>query len=138
MRIGILLVLAALALPLAHAQQALPAGPDGFAFAGEWDCKGQFINGKPHHSHDSAEPVLGGAWLHYDSERKQLQVKKDSKEYTVDIAPGTSHWVGYTTFHQGIVKNDELLVERDIVLSGSGFPKTEGKERQYILLNAAP
>ncbi|WP_158751113.1 hypothetical protein [Acidobacterium sp. S8] len=47
----------------ASAQTAFPVGPNGFTFSGEWDCKGQFINGKPHHSHYSAEPVLGGAWL---------------------------------------------------------------------------
>ena len=78
----------------------------------------------------------GDGW--YDSERKQVQVKKDGKEYTADITPGTSHWTGYTTFHQGIVKSDELLVERDVTLSAADFPKTTAKERQYILLNAAP
>jgi len=79
----------------------------------------------------------GEGW--YDSDRKQLQVKKDGKEYTVDITtPGTSHWQGYTTFHQGIVKSDELLVERDVVLSAADFPSTKATERQYILLNAAP
>jgi hypothetical protein len=78
----------------------------------------------------------GDGW--YDSDSKQLKVKKDGKEYTVDVSPGTSHWLGYTTFHQGIVKNDELLVERDVTLSAADFPKLTGKERQYILLNAAP
>jgi hypothetical protein len=78
----------------------------------------------------------GEGW--YDSERKQVQVKKDGKDYTVDITPGISHWVGYTTFQHGVVRSDELLVDRDISLSAADFPRTEAKERQYILLNAAP
>ena len=50
------------------AQTPLPAAPNGFTFTGEWDCKGQFINGKPHHSHYSAGQVLGGAWLQLSEE----------------------------------------------------------------------
>jgi hypothetical protein len=74
----------------------------------------------------------------YDNDKKQVQVKKDGREYTVDVAPGNSHWIGYTTFRQGIVVSDELMVERDVILSAPHFPRTEAKERQYILLNAAP
>jgi hypothetical protein len=74
----------------------------------------------------------------YDNDKKQIQIKKDSKEYTASIIPGDSHWTGFTTFHQGIVKNDELLVERDVTLSIAGLSNIKAKERQYILLNAAP
>lgn len=65
MRIRFLLLFAALLLAEHQtiAQQSFPTGPDNFSFLGEWDCTGQFINGKPHHSHYSAGSVLGGAWL---------------------------------------------------------------------------
>lgn len=65
MCIWVPLLFAALALPehQAIAQPSFPAGPGNFSFLGEWDCEGQFINGKPHHSHYSVASVLGGAWL---------------------------------------------------------------------------
>jgi hypothetical protein len=74
----------------------------------------------------------------YGNDKKQVQMKKGGRECTVDVAPGRSHWIGYTTFRQGLVKSDELMVERDVTLSAADFPKTPAKERQYILLNAAP
>jgi hypothetical protein len=74
----------------------------------------------------------------YENDKKQIQVKKNGREYVVDVAPGRSHWIGYTTFRQGIVVSDELMVERSVILSASHFPRTEAKERQYILLDAAP
>ena len=66
MRIKLLAVLTAFIVfghPAFSQQTPLPPGPGGFTFTGEWDCTGQFINGKPHHSHYSGEAVLGGAWL---------------------------------------------------------------------------
>ncbi|HEX3437639.1 MAG TPA: hypothetical protein VHT24_12790 [Pseudacidobacterium sp.] len=48
---------------IARGQQSFPAGPHAFTFIGEWDCKGQFVNGAAHRSHYTGEPVLGGAWL---------------------------------------------------------------------------
>ena len=66
MRATILAVCSALVF-CAHysirAQDAFPAGPNHFSFIGNWDCKGQFINGKTHHSHYTVQTVLGGAWL---------------------------------------------------------------------------
>ena len=61
--VHLLSVLVALSGYQSSAQPSLPAGPNGFTFIGEWECKGQFLNGKPHESHYSAEQVLGDSWL---------------------------------------------------------------------------
>ncbi len=62
----------------------------------------------------------------------------DSVQHPVSVAPGPSHWVGYTTFRNGVVMSDELLVQRPVVVTSAGGDRVPGIERQYILLNAMP
>jgi hypothetical protein len=71
-------------------------------------------------------------------DKKQIQVSKDGKSYLVDVAPGRSHWVGYTRFREGVVISDELLVERPVTLTSKELGSLLARERQYILLNASP
>ena len=73
----------------------------------------------------------------YDNDMKQLNVTKDSKVVRMDVSPGRSHWVGYTTFKNGLVISDELMVKRSVTLT-SGDLKFTADQREYILLNAMP
>lgn len=74
----------------------------------------------------------------FADEKKQIPVTKDGKTYTVDVVPGSAHWNGYTTFREGVVISDELLVERSVTLSSTELGRIPAVERQYILLNAMP
>jgi hypothetical protein len=74
----------------------------------------------------------------YDGDRKQVEIiTKDKNKVMMNLTPGTSHWSGYTTFKDGIVMADELLVTRAISLSSDSLHFT-GNQREYILLNAMP
>jgi len=73
----------------------------------------------------------------YDNDAKQLTVTKDGKTLKMDVAPGSSHWIGYTTFKNGLVISDELMTTRALVLT-SGDMKFDARQREYILLNAMP
>lgn len=55
-----------------------------------------------------------------------------------DVTPGISHWKGYTTFVEGIVFSDELLVTRDDILHGKEGKTVSVAGRRIMLLNAAP
>jgi hypothetical protein len=55
----------------------------------------------------------------------------------MDVTPCTAHWIGYTTFKNGVILNDELLVSRPVILSNDSLYFI-AKEREYILLNAMP
>ena len=55
----------------------------------------------------------------------------------MNITPGTATWTGYTTFKNGIVMADELLVTRPVTLTTDSLHFT-ASEREYILLNAMP
>jgi hypothetical protein len=69
---------------------------------------------------------------------KQIKVRRDGKEYTVDVAPGTAHWVGYTVFQHGVTMSDELLETRNMTLSSKDFGTATIEERQFTLLNQSP
>ncbi|HEY6305854.1 MAG TPA: hypothetical protein VI488_05255 [Candidatus Angelobacter sp.] len=75
---------------------------------------------------------------YFADDKKQIQVSKDGKSYLVDVAPGRSHWVGYTRFREGVVISDELVVERPVTLTSKELGSLPALERQYILLNASP
>jgi hypothetical protein len=74
----------------------------------------------------------------FDNDSKQVHLTKDGKSYVADVSPGRSQWRGYTTFREGIVMSDELLVERPVTLTSKELGSIAGTERQYILLNAMP
>jgi hypothetical protein len=74
----------------------------------------------------------------FADEKKQIPVAKDGKAYTVDVVPGPSKWTGYTTFREGIVISDELLVERSVSLVSAELGTIPASQREYILLNAMP
>jgi hypothetical protein len=74
----------------------------------------------------------------FDNDAKQVHVTKEGKNYVADMSPGKSHWIGYTTFREGIVMSDELLVERPVTLSSKELGSLAGTEREYILLNEMP
>jgi hypothetical protein len=75
----------------------------------------------------------------YDSDYKQITITtKDGKKIKADVTPGQSHWTGYTTFKNGLVMSDELLVTRPITLTADGGINFKAQEREYILLNNMP
>lgn len=74
----------------------------------------------------------------FDGDKKQMKVKKDGKEFTVDVMPGTTHWVGYSVFREGLTVSDELLETRSLTISSKDFGTSTISERQFTLLNQAP
>jgi hypothetical protein len=74
----------------------------------------------------------------FDHDAKQVQLTKGGQAYPADVSPGQAHWIGYTTFREGIVLSDELLVERPVTLTTKELGVLPGTEREYILLNAMP
>jgi hypothetical protein len=74
----------------------------------------------------------------FDNDSKQVPIVKDGKPYNVDVVPGHSHWIGYTTVREGVILSDELLVTRPVTLSSREVGTLPAVERQYILLNAMP
>jgi len=74
----------------------------------------------------------------FDNDMHQLMVTtKDGKTVKMDITPGDSHWTGYTTFKNGLVISDELVVTRPVTLTSDGL-KFTASQREYILLNEMP
>jgi hypothetical protein len=74
----------------------------------------------------------------FEGDGKPVQLTKEGKTYAADVNPGRSHWKGYTTFREGIVISDELLVERPVTMSAKEIDGIAGTQREYILLNAMP
>jgi hypothetical protein len=74
---------------------------------------------------------------YYDHDLKEIDIEKDGKTLHVQVLPGQSHWKGHTTFKNGLVISDELMVIRPVTLI-SGNEKFEANEREYILLNEMP
>jgi len=102
---------------LARAQKAapLPVFPDGFQFAGNWDCDGAFGNGKAHKSTYTAAVILNGKWLElgeqdvepatgylakyligYDPQQKQL-VEFDANNF------GAATYASPEGWHDGVL-----------------------------------
>jgi hypothetical protein len=74
----------------------------------------------------------------FDNDLQQINITtKDAKKLKATVAPGPAHWTGYTTFKNGVVLNDELLVSRTVTLSADSL-HFKGYQREYILLNAMP
>ena len=73
----------------------------------------------------------------YDNDSKQISINKDGKPVKMGVTPGTTHWIGYTTFQNGLVISDELLATRDVTLTSDAI-KFNAQQREYILLNAMP
>lgn len=78
----------------------------------------------------------GAGW--FDSDPKQIHITRGDQKFTADVAPGNARWSGFTTFRQGVVISDELLVERPVKLSATDLGTLNGMQREYILLNAMP
>ncbi|MEP6613988.1 MAG: hypothetical protein ABJA76_18930 [Mucilaginibacter sp.] len=80
----------------------------------------------------------GNSEGYFDHDMKQLEVTlKDGKKVKMNLTPGTATWTGYTTFKNGIVLADELLVTRPVTLTTDSLHFT-ASQREYILLNAMP
>lgn len=72
------------------------------------------------------------------NEQKQVHITRAGKTYLVDVVPGVARWRGYTTFLEGFVQSDELVMERSVKLVSAEIGELDASERIYILLNAMP
>src|SRR6185503_6839544 len=79
----------------------------------------------------------GSAQGFCDNDAKQMSISKNGTTIKVAVNPGVSHWIGYTTFKDGLVISDELMVTRQVTLTADNL-KLDASEREYILLNAMP
>lgn len=73
----------------------------------------------------------------YDNDQHQIHVVKNGRPCLLSVTPGTTHWIGYTTFKDGLVIADELLSTRAVTLSNDSL-RFAAQEREYILLNEMP
>jgi len=80
----------------------------------------------------------GTATGFFAGESHQVTLTKNGTKVTLDVTPGQAHWSGYTTFRQGIVLSDELLVVRTDKLHSKSTGTVDATRRRYMLLNAAP
>jgi hypothetical protein len=74
----------------------------------------------------------------FEDDPKEIKIKQHGKEYTVAVAPGATHWVGFTVFRRGLTVSDELLETRLLTISSAEFGSAQITERQFTLLNEAP
>lgn len=72
------------------------------------------------------------------NEQKQVHITRAGKTYLVDVVPGVARWRGYTTFLEGFVQSDELVMERPVKLVSAELGELDASERIYMLLNAMP
>ena len=70
----------------------------------------------------------------FADDQAEMEVVNNRKRVRVKITPGLNHWVGYTTFKNGIVISDELVVTRQLTLTNDTITFS-ANQRQYILLN---
>lgn len=66
------------------------------------------------------------------------KIQRDGRTYAVELTPGPSHWKGYTTFKEGFVQSDELIMERPVTLASKELGTLHAFERTYMLLDAMP
>ena len=74
----------------------------------------------------------------YGGDRTHTVIKRQGKPFTVDVSPGTAHWVGQAVFQRGIVVSDELVSDRPITYTSPEVGTIHGQERQYMTLTLLP
>lgn len=74
----------------------------------------------------------------YDNDMHTVPVTVHGVAMRLAVTPGRTHWVGYTTFRDGLVVSDELMSTRTVALSSGDSLHFTATEREYILLNEMP
>ena len=74
----------------------------------------------------------------FANERSKLKITRAGKTYEVDVVPGAAHWRGWTTFRNGFIQADELVMEREVRLVSPELGELKASERILMLLNAMP
>jgi hypothetical protein len=74
---------------------------------------------------------------YFDNDYKQVTITRNGGPLKMALTPGAAHWVGFTSFKNGLVVSDELLVSRPVTLT-AGDLKYMAFQREYILLNDMP
>lgn len=70
----------------------------------------------------------------FADDQPEMEIVNKGQRLRVKVIPGKNHWVGYTTFKNGILISDELVVTRPLTLVHDTQHFT-ASQRQYILLN---
>jgi hypothetical protein len=80
----------------------------------------------------------GSATSHQPSAKPFPVTVRGAKVMVRSYPDGPTHWRGYTTFRNGIVMSDDVLMEYRVVLKSPGMPDLKGTKRAIMLLNAVP
>lgn len=70
----------------------------------------------------------------FADDQPEIEIVSKGQRLRVKVIPGKNHWVGYTTFKNGIVIADELVVTRPLTLV-QDKQQFKANQRQYMLLN---
>lgn len=71
----------------------------------------------------------------FDQDTKNVNILiANQPAVKADVIPGSCHWIGTTTFRNGVTISDELMVTRPVRLTVKG-KLFDASEREYILLN---
>jgi hypothetical protein len=70
----------------------------------------------------------------FADDQPEMEIVSKGQRLRVKVTFGKNHWVGYTTFKNGIVISDELVVTRPLTLTHDA-QQFAASQRQYILLN---
>jgi hypothetical protein len=73
----------------------------------------------------------------FDHDYLDMDISVNGKSTRIHMTPGPARWTGWTSFQDGLVWSDELMVTREVTLTGEG-QTFKGQEREYILLNQMP
>ncbi len=94
--------------------------PDGFQFAGTWDCEGAFRNAKVHKATFTGTTILGGKWLELTEQ---------------DIQPATGYLAKYLI---GYDPQQKHLVEFDANNFGAAVYSSEQGWQDHVLTKTSP
>jgi hypothetical protein len=74
----------------------------------------------------------------FADESTEVPLTKDGKTFKLTRTAGEAHWIGYTTFRNGVVWSDELMVVRTDELHSADTGTVTATKRMVMLLNASP
>lgn len=103
----------------AQEKKPLPAVPEGFQFAGAWDCEGTFRDNKVHKAVFTGSLILGDKWLELSEQ---------------DIEPATGYLAKYLI---GYDSEQKRLVEFDANNFGAAtYSSQEGWQNRVLTMTS--
>jgi hypothetical protein len=71
-------------------------------------------------------------------EPAQMHVDKDGKSFLVAYAGGHARWIGQTTFKDGVILSDEIMVYRTVTMSSPEIGTITAQFHEYTLQSLSP